>query len=127
MGVGNYSEKDIQEAARAFTGWNYKGLNFVVNPQQHDDDIKTVLGKTGKFDGVQVIDIILSKPVTSEYIASKLYRYFVREEVSPAMRVKLGQLLRDKNYEIAPFLEVVFTAKDFYSDASRSEEHTSEL
>ncbi len=118
MGVGNYSEKDIQEAARAFTGWNYKGLNFVVNPQQHDDDIKTVLGKTGKFDGVQVIDIILSKPVTSEYIASKLYRYFVREEVSPAMRVKLGQLLRDKNYEIAPFLEVVFTAKDFYSDAS---------
>ncbi len=118
MGVGNYSEKDIQEAARAFTGWNYKGLSFVVNPHQHDDGIKTVLGKSGNFDGVQVIDIILSKPVTSEYLAAKLYRYFVREELSPEMRVKLGQLLRDKQYEIAPFLEALFLSKDFYSDAS---------
>jgi uncharacterized protein (DUF1800 family) len=118
MGVGNYTEKDIQEAARAFTGWNYKGLDFVVNPQQHDDGMKTVLDQRGNFDGVQVIDIILAKPVTSEYIASKLYRYFVREEVTPAMRVKLGQLLRDKRYEIAPFLDTVFSSKDFYSDAS---------
>ncbi len=118
MGVGNYSEKDIQEAARAFTGWNFKGLDFVVNPQQHDDGIKTVLGKSGNFDGVQVIDIILARPVTSEYIASKLYRYFVREEVTPEMRVKLGKLLRDKKFEIAPFLEAVFESQDFYSDAS---------
>ena len=118
MGVGNYSEKDIQEAARAFTGWNFKGLDFVVNPSQHDDGIKTVLGKSGNFDGVQVIDIILAKPVTSEYIASKLYRYFVREEVTPEMRVKLGKLLRDKKFEIAPFLEAVFESQDFYSDAS---------
>lgn len=118
MGVGNYTEKDIQEAARAFTGWNYKGLAYVVNSQQHDDGIKTVLGSSGNFDGVQVIDIILGKQVTSEYIASKLYRYFVREDVTPAMRVKLGKLLRDKQFEIAPFLETVFESRDFYSDAS---------
>lgn len=118
MGVGNYTENDIREAARAFTGWNYHGLDFVVNPSQHDDGMKTVLGKTGKFDGVQVIDIILSKPVTSEFMATKLYRYFVREEVTPEMRTKLGQLLRDSRYEIAPFLEAVFSSKDFYSDAS---------
>ncbi len=118
MGVGNYSEKDIQEAARAFTGWNYKGLDFVVNPQQHDDGVKTVLGKSGNFDGVQVIDIILARQVTSEYIAAKLYRYFVREEVTPEMRVKLGKLLRDKKFDIAPFLEAVFASQDFYSDAS---------
>lgn len=118
MGVGNYTEKDIQEAARAFTGWNYKGLDFVINPAQHDDGPKTVLGKTGNFDGIQVIDIILVKPVTSEYIGTKLYRHFVREEVSPEMRVRLGQLLRDKKYEIGPFLEAVFASKDFYSDAS---------
>ncbi len=118
MGVGNYTEKDIQEAARAFTGWNYKGLDFVVNPQQHDDGMKTVLDQRGNFDGVQVIDIILAKPVTSEYIASKLYRYFVREEITPALRVKLGKLLRDKRYEIAPFLDTIFSSKDFYSDAS---------
>jgi len=118
MGVGNYTEKDIQEAARAFTGWNYKGLNYVVNLQQHDDDVKTVLGKTGNFDGVQVIDIILAKEVTSEYIANKLYRYFVREDVTPAMQTKLGKLLRDTQFEIAPFLETIFASRDFYSDAS---------
>ena len=118
MGVGNYTEKDIQEAARAFTGWNYKGLDYVVNPQQHDDGIKTVLGRSGNFDGVQVIDIILAHPVTSEYIADKLYRYFVREDVTPAMRVKLGKLLRDTQFEIAPFLETLFGSCDFYSDAS---------
>ena len=118
MGVGNYTEKDIREAARAFTGWNYQGLMYVVNSEQHDDGIKTVLGSSGNFDGVQVIDIILAKRVTSEYIAAKLYRYFVREEVSPTMRVKLGKLLRDNQYEIAPFLETVFESRDFYSDAS---------
>jgi len=118
MGVGNYTEIDIREAARAFTGWNYKGLAYVVNPQQHDDGIKTVLGSSGNFDGVQVIDIILAKRVTSEHIAEKLYRYFVREEVTPSMRTTLGALLRDKQYEIAPFLETVFASRDFYSDAS---------
>jgi len=118
MGVGNYTEADIREAARAFTGWNYKEMAFVVNPQQHDDGIKTVLGKSGTFDGVQVIDIILAQAVTSEYIADKIYRGFVREGMSPAMRMKLGKLLRDKQYEIAPFLETVFESRDFYSDAS---------
>jgi len=118
MGVGNYTEKDIQEAARAFTGWNYKSLDYVVNRQEHDDGVKTVLGKSGNFDGVQVIDIILAHRVTSEYIADKLYRYFVREDPTPAMRVQLGKLLRDTQFEIAPFLETLFESRDFYSDAS---------
>src|SRR5207342_2909733 len=64
MGVGNYSEKDIREAARAFTGWNFVDLTFRVNPDQHDDAAKTVLGQTGNFDGVAVIDVILQQPVT---------------------------------------------------------------
>jgi uncharacterized protein (DUF1800 family) len=118
MGVGNYSEEDIREAARAFTGWNYRSLDFVINPAQHDDGVKTVLGRQGKFDGVQVIDIILSKPVTAEFIAGKLYNYFVREEISPEMRVKLGKLLRDNKYEVAPFLETLLLSQDFYADAS---------
>jgi uncharacterized protein (DUF1800 family) len=118
MGVGNYSELDIREAARAFTGWNYQGVKFVINPALHDNDPKTVLGRTGNFDGVQVIDIILSQPVTSEFVAGKIYQYFVREELSPELRVGLGRVLRDSNYEIAPFLETVFLSRDFYSDAS---------
>ena len=118
MGVGNYSEVDIREAARAFTGWNYQGVKFVINPALHDNDPKTVLGRTGNFDGVQVIDIILSQPVTSEFVAGKMYQYFVREALSPELRVRLGRVLRDSNYEIAPFLETVFLSRDFYSDAS---------
>ena len=120
MGVGNYTEKDIQEAARAFTGWNYKNLSFVKIANQHDSDSKVVLGKTGNFDGEQVIDIILSKEATSEYMASKLYRYFVREDVSPELKKKLGALLKKSNYEIAPFLTTIFLSKDFYSDESIS-------
>src|SRR5664279_2865672 len=57
MGVGHYTEKDIREAARAFTGWNYTDVKFVVNRDQHDDGEKTILGQTGRFDGVQAIDI----------------------------------------------------------------------
>src|SRR6266478_7852745 len=82
MGVGNYTEKDIREAARAFTGWNYVDLKFVVNQSQHDDGEKTFLGKTGRFDGADVIDIIMQQPATADYIAGKIYRFFVRQELS---------------------------------------------
>ena len=118
MGVGNYSEQDIKEAARAFTGWNYQGLNFVINPSQHDDGLKTVLNQTGRFNGEQVIDILLAQPVTAEYIAGKLYRYFVREDLSPALQQTLGKLLRDNRYDIAVFMETVLMSKDFHSDDS---------
>jgi uncharacterized protein (DUF1800 family) len=118
MGVGNYTETDIKEAARAFTGWNYDRLKFVVNPAQHDDSMKTVLGRTGRFDGGQVIDILLAQPATAEFIAAKLYRYFVREDLSPELQKQLGQVLRDSRYDIAVFLETVFLSNDFYSQAS---------
>ncbi|MCW5622101.1 MAG: DUF1800 domain-containing protein [Burkholderiales bacterium] len=118
MGVGNYSEQDIREAARAFTGWNYDDLKFVVNRDQHDDSEKTVLGQDGQLDGVQVIDIILAHPVTADYIASKIYRFFVREEVTPEMRTQLGAVLRQNDYEIAPLLRTIFLSRDFYSVAS---------
>ncbi len=118
MGVGNYSEHDIREAARAFTGWNYVDLKFVVNGDQHDDTEKAVLGQRGRLDGVQVIDIILAQPVTAEFLAAKIYRYFVREDVSPALRKQLGAVLRDNHYEIAPLLRTIFLSRDFYSAPS---------
>ena len=118
MGVGHYTETDIKEAARAFTGWNYDKLKFVVNPAQHDDSMKTVLGQTGRFDGEQVIDILLAQPATADFIAAKLYRYFVREDLSPELQKQLGQLLRESRYDIAVFLETVFLSNDFYSPTS---------
>jgi len=118
MGVGNYSETDIREAARAFTGWNFVDLNFVVTPEKHDATAKTFFGKSGSFDGVDVIDVILAQPVTSEYVASKIYRFFVNQDVAPELRSALGAKLRRSNYEIAPLLETIFLSRDFYSESS---------
>src|SRR6202163_146972 len=118
MGVGHYTEKDIREAARAFTGWNYLDVKFVVNKDQHDDGEKTFLGKTGRFDGVDVIDIIMQQPATADYIAGKIYRYFVREDLSPELQKQLGSVLRDHDYQLAPLLGANFLSRDFYSPAS---------
>jgi hypothetical protein len=118
MGVGNYSESDIREAARAFTGWNYLDLDFVINEDQHDNGQKTFLGHTGNFDGIEIIDLIMEHPVTADYIAGKIYRFFVREDLSPQLQAELGSILRNSNYEIAVLLEAIFTSKDFYSEAT---------
>ena len=118
MGVGNYSERDIREAARAFTGWNYADLEFVINEDEHDNGVKQFLGRSGNLDGVEVIDIIMEQPVTAEYIAGKIYRFFVREDLSPELQNELGNVFRNSNYEVAPLLETIFLSKDFYSAAS---------
>lgn len=118
MGVGNYSETDIREAARAFTGWNYVDVDFVINEDQHDASQKTFLNRTGNFDGIEIIDIIMEQEVTAEYIAGKLYRFFVRDDLDPSLKIELGNILRANDYEIAPFLETVFLSQDFYSSAS---------
>ncbi|MEQ1718082.1 MAG: DUF1800 domain-containing protein [Hyphomicrobium sp.] len=118
MGVGNYAETDIREGARAFTGWNFSGTKFVVNDAHHDGDDKSFLGQKGKFDGVQAIDIILKQPATAEFLASKLYRFYVRDDIAPPMRKQLGEILRNSKYQIAPLLETLFLSRDFYSSAS---------
>lgn len=115
MGVGQYSEEDIREAARAFTGWNYVDLKFVINEEEHDNSEKTFLGRTGKWDGIDIIDMILEKPETAEYISAKIYKFFVRQEISPSMRKRLGTVLYQSNYDIAPLLRTIFLSKDFYS------------
>lgn len=118
MGVGNYSETDIREAARAFTGWTNENLTFVVKADLHDDGEKTFLGRTGHFDGVGIIDVILEQEVTARFIAGKLYRYFVREDASPVLIAKLGKLFQDNQYEIVPLLTTIFLSRDFYSPPS---------
>lgn len=118
MGVGNYSEHDIREAARAFTGWNFEGVAFRIDESKHDDGPKEVLGRAGPFDGVQVIDIILEEKATPEFLAAKLYRHFVRDNPDPALKAELGRRLKAVNYEIAPFLEMLFLSRDFYAPES---------
>lgn len=118
MGVGNYSEQDVRECARAFTGWYFDDLSFKMNAEKHDSGPKTFLGRTGNFDGVDVVTIIFEQPVTAEYLAGKIYRFLVRDELSPELGRKLGAVLRDHDYEVKPLLTVIFSSKDFYSQAS---------
>ena len=118
MGVGNYTETDIREAARAFTGWNYVDIDFVINEDKHDDGPKVFLGRAGNFDGVEVIDIIMDQSVTAEYIAGKIYRFFVRQDLDTEFQTELGNIFRNGDYEVAPLLEAIFMSKDFYSSAS---------
>jgi uncharacterized protein (DUF1800 family) len=118
MGVGNYTEQDIREGARAFTGWRDDDLTFRIDPTKHDGSDKTFLGRIGPFDGVQILDIILEQKATATFIAGKLYRFLVREDLSPPFQERLGALLRDNDYEIAPFLRTVFLSRDFYSAPS---------
>jgi Protein of unknown function (DUF1800) len=118
MGVGNYSEKDVREGARAFTGWYFDNLTFKVDPAKHDAAPKTFLGRTGTFDGVEALKIIFEQPVTAEYLAGKVYRFLVRDDLSQDLRKKLGAILRDSHYELKPLLTVIFSSRDFYSQAS---------
>jgi Protein of unknown function (DUF1800) len=118
MGVGRYSERDIRESARAFTGWNARGTRFVVEAERHDGGVKNVFGREGRFDGVQLIDLILEQPATADYIAGRIYRFFVRDDISPQTERRLGAVLRENHYELAPLLETIFLSRDFYSAAS---------
>ncbi len=91
MGVGNYSETDIKMAARAFTGWTYAQpiplypygfypASFVYRPDDHDNSVKTFLGKTGRFNGEDIIEAIVKKPATAKFLARHLYNFFVADE-----------------------------------------------
>ena len=115
LGVGNYEEIDIREAARAFTGWNTNDLEFVVNENQHDDDIKTILNKTGNFSGEDVIDILLAQDAASRFIATKIYKEFVNDKVNNDIIEDYAKILKSNNYELKPLLSAIFLSKDFYS------------
>ena len=118
MGVGHYTERDVREAARSFTGWTNDVLAFKFDAGQHDFGEKAFLGRTGAFNGEDVIDVILQQPVTAEFIAAKLYRYFVRDELSGAVKTELGRTFRDSGYQVKLLLRRIFLSKDFYSAAS---------
>jgi hypothetical protein len=118
MGVGNYTERDVREAARAFTGWTNDVLEFKFDSAQHDFGAKTFLGQTGQFDGEDIIDLILKQTVTGEFVAARVYRYFVREDIASTVRADLGRTFRDSGYQMKPLLKRIFLSKDFYSPPS---------
>ena len=117
MGRGNYTENDIKEAARAFTGWgaNVKG-EFVFRQQFHDFGQKTVLGKSGNLDGDAVLDILLEQKQTARYITTKLYRYFVNEQVDADKIEWLSGRFYQSNYDLSALMQDIFTSDWFFSE-----------
>lgn len=118
MGRGNYGENDIKEAARAFTGWgfNLQG-QFVFRAFQHDEGQKTILGKTGNFNGDDVLDILLEQRETAAFITRKIYKFFVSDtEPNDTIVAKLANTFYTNNYDLKPLLKEIFTADWFYDE-----------
>ncbi len=117
LGRGNYNEHDVKEAARAFTGWsaNVKG-DFVFRRFQHDTGTKSVLGKSGNFDGDEVLDILLEQKQTARFIVQKMYRFFVNEQADQEKIDWLADRFYKNHYEIGPLLEDIFTSEWFYDE-----------
>jgi uncharacterized protein (DUF1800 family) len=117
IGRGNYTETDVKESARAFTGYGFnKSGEFVNRPFVHDEGQKTFVGKTGNFNGEDIIGILLEKKETSHFICNKLYKYLVNETPDPVHVNAMADVFYNSKYEIKPLLEYVFTADWFYDD-----------
>ena len=138
LGVGNYTETDVFECARAFTGWTIgpkipRGPNhrfswtYEFRPEEHDYSEKTFLGQTGNFDGGDIIDIILQQPACARFIVRHLYDFFVADEAQvPAWNIEpprdadaidlLAQTFVDSGYELRPVLRTLFNS-DFFKEA----------
>ncbi|GAB2988192.1 DUF1800 domain-containing protein [Mucilaginibacter puniceus] len=118
LGRGNYTEQDIKESARAFTGWAFNGNTgtYRFNARVHDDGPKTFFGKTGNFKGEDILNMLTANKQTAVFICTKLYRYLVND-VPDANNIKqMADVFYRANYEIRPLLEFVFTADWFYAD-----------
>lgn len=119
-----YTEDDIKQVAKCFTGWAHDGDDYVFHERDHDTGPKTIFGRTGNFNGDQAVDIILGLPApgggsrSATYIASRLWNYFAYEPTDDdkPMLASLGQLLLDSDWELRPVLKTMFTSKAFYSD-----------
>lgn len=118
IGRGHYTEQDVREAARAFTGWAYRPASavFTFRKKQHDFGSKTFMGKTGNFNGEDIIDIILEKKETADFLAEKLYRFFVNEVSEPAPVQELSQTLYQSDYDIGKTMEKMLGSSWFYDE-----------
>ncbi len=117
LGIGHYTEKDIREAARAFTGWHTDGKGFVFKPAEHDDGPKTVLGKSGNWNGDDVVRLCLEQPACARFLARKLFQFFVSEsdEVPEALIEPLAELLRKNDYDLLGAVRTILGSRLFFS------------
>jgi uncharacterized protein (DUF1800 family) len=116
LGLGNYTEDDIKEAARAFTGWTLdKNQQAAFVPARHDDGLKTVLGKTGTFNADDVIAIVVSQPVHQRFLAHKLLEFFVYSDPEPELIEGVAQAYALSGYDVAKTIGTILRSNVFYS------------
>ena len=115
LGIGNYTEEDVRESARAFTGWSLGRQGFVFRRRWHDGGPKTFLGKTGSFDGDDVVDIILEQPASAHFIARKLFEFFAYDDPEPEVLARLADTFRRERYDVRAVVRQILTSPEFYS------------
>jgi uncharacterized protein (DUF1800 family) len=117
LGEGNYTEKDITEAARALTGWSYDRIQqqFIERPFQHDRGEKTIFGQTGNFDGKDFLEMIVARPEAARFITAKLWTWFAGETPSEKLGNALADLFRSESNNFKPVLRTMFLSEEFYS------------
>ncbi|MCB9232759.1 MAG: DUF1800 domain-containing protein [Bacteroidia bacterium] len=115
LGRGNYSENDVKEAARAFTGWNFdEEGQFELRERQHDHGNKTFLGKSGDLGGEDIIKIVLEKKQCARFLAGKLYAFFVSPQADAEKIGQIATWLYDSGYKIGETVSRVFNSEWFY-------------
>ena len=122
LGVGNYTEKDVQDAARAFTGWHVTNPQepdpkYVFHSNDHDHGTKKILGQTGEWDGDDVIRILLEQPACSKFLVRKLYAFLIDENVAPpdALIQPLARDLQKADYDVGVTVRTILKSRHFYS------------
>jgi hypothetical protein len=118
LGVGHYTEPDIREAARAFTGWHTDGERFTFRPPFHDGGSKTVLGRTGTWNGDDVVRIVLEQPPVARFLVRKLYQFLISENGVPpdSLLEPLCESFRKSDYDIAALVRTMLGSQHFYSE-----------
>jgi uncharacterized protein (DUF1800 family) len=119
LGVGNYSERDIKEAARAFSGWHVRKGEFWYNSIQHDISSKTVFDETGRFDGDDVVELCLKQDAAPRFLARKLLQFFVTPSPPEDAVAGLAACIRENEFSMRPVLRTLFSSTVFFAPESR--------
>lgn len=119
LGRGFYTETDVKEAARAFTGWGADPAgNFIFRKQRHDTGKKTILGKTGNFNGDDVLEILLEQKQTARFIVQKLYRFYINDHPDPEQVNDLAETFYENHYDLTVLLRKMFASVIFFDPAN---------
>lgn len=119
LGVGNYTEVDIKQAARCFTGWHVRNDQFWYDRSQHDFGSKTVLGRSGDLDGGDVVDVCLTQRACPKFLAVKLLHFFVSPAPTPTLIEQLAGRIRAHDFAMNRVLRELLASQAFYAPAAR--------